>query len=161
MKVKNEIIKVGISSCLIGEPVRFDGGHKRNSFIMNLLSRHFDFVPFCPEINIGLGTPRETIRLVDVDGETRAVGSKTMGLDVTDALSDSADNQLSRQAELCGYILKKDSPSCGMERVRLYSNNMPDRKGIGIYAAKLMKNLPHLPVEEEGRLLNKSVRREM
>lgn len=145
-------IKIGISSCLLGEKVRFDSGHKRNSFIINVLAPHFEFIPFCPEMDIGLGVPRETIRLVLVDDEIRCVGTKTKELDVTDQLKESARKQTHWQQDLCGYILKKDSPSCGMERVRLYKNDMPERNGTGIYAAGLMQNFPYLPVEEEGRL---------
>lgn len=145
-------IKIGISSCLMGENVRFDSGHKRNSFIMNVLTPHFEFVPFCPEVDIGLGTPRETIRLAIIDDETRCIGSKSQDLDVTDQLKECADQQMHWHQQLCGYIFKKDSPSCGMERVRLYKNDTPDRSGVGIYAQTLMQNFPHLPVEEEGRL---------
>jgi len=145
-------IKIGISSCLTGENVRFDSGHKRNSFIMNVLASHFQFMPFCPEVEIGLGVPRETIRLVRVDNETRCVGTKTKDLDVTEKLRTCATQQGHWHQELCGYILKKDSPSCGMERVRLYSGDMPERIGVGIYAKELIKNFPYLPVEEEGRL---------
>ena len=145
-------IKVGISSCLLGEQVRFDSGHKRNSFIMNVLAPHFEFTPFCPEVEIGLGVPRETIRLVLVEGETHCVGTKTKQLDVTKKLKNCAREQARWHQDLCGYILKKDSPSCGMERVRLYKNDVPERNGVGLYAAELIKNFPYLPIEEEGRL---------
>lgn len=145
-------ISIGISSCLLGHKVRFDSGHKQNSYINNTLSEYFDFVPFCPEIDIGLGIPREAIRLVLIDEKVHCVGSKTADLDVTQQLKDSAKQQFQWQKNLSGYILKKDSPSCGMERVRLYKGNMPDRIGVGIYAQVLMERFPNLPVEEEGRL---------
>ncbi len=145
-------IKIGISSCLIGENVRFDSGHKRNSLIMNMLAPHFQLLAFCPEMEIGLGTPRETLRLVSIDEQIRCVGTKTDTLDVTHRLKTSAEEQAHWHHDLCGYILKKDSPSCGMERVRVYKNDMPARTGVGIYADTLMKNFPHLPIEEEGRL---------
>ncbi len=145
-------ISVGISSCLLGEEVRFDGGHKNNSYVVHTLGEYFNFIPFCPEVDIGLGIPREPIRLV-VDGDiTRCVGTKTSTLDVTDRLIASAEQQKSWQSEIFGYILKKDSPSCGMERVKLYRNGQVERSGIGIYANRLMQNFPNLPVEEEGRL---------
>ena len=147
-----ETLKIGISSCLLGEPVRFDSGHKKNSYITGVLKDYFEFLPFCPEVEIGLGTPREPIRLVSVDGDVRCKGTKTSELDVTDKLYDVADKQRAWHEELCGYILKKDSPSCGMERVKIYSKGMPSKKGIGIYAKRLMENSPFLPVEEEGRL---------
>jgi uncharacterized protein YbgA (DUF1722 family)/uncharacterized protein YbbK (DUF523 family) len=147
----NKIV-IGISSCLLGHKVRFDSGHKSNAYINNTLSEYFDFVPFCPEVDIGLGVPRETIRLVLLDEQVHCIGSKTPDLDVTEALKISAQQQRCWIQNLSGYILKKDSPSCGMERVRLYKGDMPDRIGVGIFAQKLMENFPHLPVEEEGRL---------
>jgi uncharacterized protein YbgA (DUF1722 family)/uncharacterized protein YbbK (DUF523 family) len=149
---RSENIKIGISSCLLGQNVRFDSGHKKNSYITGVLMDYFEFLPFCPEIEIGLGTPREPIRLVSVGDEILCRGTKNSELDVTDKLSDIADKQRMWHEELCGYILKKDSPSCGMERVKIYNDGMPSRKGIGVYANRLMKNFPSLPVEEEGRL---------
>jgi uncharacterized protein YbgA (DUF1722 family)/uncharacterized protein YbbK (DUF523 family) len=147
-----EKIKVGISSCLMGEKVRFDSGHKRNAYINGILSDFFEFTAFCPEVDIGLGIPREPIRLVTLDRGIRCVGVKTPDLDVTEDLYESADKQRHWHEQLCGYILKKDSPSCGMERVRLYRGETPDRSGVGLYAERLMRNFPQLPVEEEGRL---------
>jgi uncharacterized protein YbgA (DUF1722 family)/uncharacterized protein YbbK (DUF523 family) len=147
-----EKIKIGISSCLLGEKVRFDTGHKRNAYINNVLSNYFEFTGFCPEVEIGLGIPREPIRLVFEHGRVSCVGTKTKELDVTEDLYLAADAQKTWHQQLCGYILKKGSPSCGMERVRLYKGDMPDRIGVGLYAKRLMQNFPDLPVEEEGRL---------
>ena len=151
-------IKVGISSCLLGEKVRFDSGHKRNDYVTGVLKDYFEFVPFCPEVEIGLGIPREPIRLIAVGEEVRCVGTKNAELDVTQALDDVADKQGAWQEQLCGYILKKDSPSCGMERVKVYSNGLPTRNGVGIYAKRLLQNYPSLPVEEEGRLQDARLR---
>ncbi|MGZ8225760.1 MAG: YbgA family protein [Methylococcaceae bacterium] len=145
-------IPIGISSCLIGEHVRFDGGHKRDSYIMGTLSEYFDFYAFCPEVAIGLGIPRPTIHLVKKDNDVRCVGIKNPELDVTERLQDYAEQQTPLHADLCGYILKKDSPSCGMARVKVFNNNLPQRDGVGIYAQILLRNNPLLPVEEEGRL---------
>ena len=145
-------IPVGISSCLLGQPVRYDGGHKLDSYITGTLSHYFELRPFCPEMGIGLGTPRPTIKLVKVDDEVRGVSNKDPELDVTEALRSYANQQRNAHSELCGYILKKDSPSCGMERVKVYVNNQPQKKGTGIYAGQLKNNFPLLPVEEEGRL---------
>ncbi len=145
-------IRIGISSCLMGEQVRFDSGHKRNAYINGVLAEYFDFHPFCPEVSIGLGIPREPIRLVTIDARIRCIGVKNSDLDVTEDLYRCADEQQDWQRDLCGYILKKDSPSCGMERVKLFSGDYPDRSGVGLYAARLMQNFPDLPVEEEGRL---------
>ena len=151
-------IKIGISSCLLGEPVRFDSGHKKNAYITGVLNDYFEFVPFCPEVAIGLGIPRETIRLVSIDNSVRCVGTKNTDLDVTKKLDDVAEEQRHWHDDLSGYIVKKDSPSCGMERVKIYSKGAPNRKGIGIYAKRLMDNYPFLPVEEEGRLENAQLR---
>ena len=151
-------IKIGISSCLLGEKVRFDNGHKKNAYITGVLQNYFDFIPFCPEVEIGLGIPRDTIKLVIEDGITRCVGSKDAELDVTDKLTNIAESQKPVHEHLCGYILKRDSPSCGMARVKLYKNGMPTRVGTGIFAERLMKNFPSLPIEEEGRLEDMQLR---
>ena len=145
-------IKIGISSCLMGEKVRFDTGHKRNAYINSVLTPFFEFSSYCPEIEIGLGTPRAPLRLVAIDDQVRCVGVKDSSQDVTEKLYQSADEQKAWHQQLCGYILKKGSPSCGMERVRLYQGDIPERKGVGLYAERLMQNFPDLPVEEEGRL---------
>src|SRR5271163_241932 len=150
-------IRIGVSSCLLGEEVRFDGGHKRNDFLTDTLGSFVEFVPVCPELEIGLGVPRESIRLVrdTTDaGLIRLVGNKT-GFDHTDRMNAYAERRTAAlgREELCGYVLKKDSPSCGMERVRVYdSTGMPARNGVGLYAAALLRRFPGLPVEEEGRL---------
>ena len=146
-------IRVGISSCLLGQEVRFDGGHKRDSFITGTLSQFFDFVPVCPEAAVGLGIPRQPIRLVKAGEGVRALGTKDPSLDPTDALADYGLATAARMTDVSGYILKNNSPSCGMERVRIYNDKgMPERRGVGIFAAALMEALPLLPVEEEGRL---------
>jgi len=148
----NQKLLIGISSCLVGEEVRFDGGHKQNRYILDTLGAWFEFRPFCPELAIGLGVPRETLRLVAKNGETRAIGNKTADLDVTTALIEIAAQQTHWHKQICGYIVKKDSPSCGMERVRLYRGDLPRRDGVGLYTRTMMENNPILPVEEEGRL---------
>lgn len=150
--MENLHIKVGISSCLLGNPVRYDGGHKRHSYIESTLGQFFELIPFCPEVDIGMGIPRPPIRLELINHQVHCIGVNDPQQDVTLELKHSAQQQQSWHQQLCGYILKKDSPSCGMERVKLYKNNMPERVGQGIYAAQMMENFPHLPVEEEGRL---------
>jgi len=146
-------IPVGISACLLGQKVRFDGGHKRSKYCLDVLSECFKYVPLCPEVAIGLPTPRQPIRLVGDAAAPRVVGTKDSSLDVTDKLSDFADRVTEKHSEFCGYILMKGSPSCGMERVKVYHpNGMPNEAGSGAFAAKLMRNNPALPVEEEGRL---------
>jgi uncharacterized protein YbgA (DUF1722 family)/uncharacterized protein YbbK (DUF523 family) len=153
-------VRIGISSCLLGEHVRFDGNHKRDAFLVEVFGRHVTWVPVCPEVEMGLGVPRETMRLERHGQEIRLVTPKT-GADHTDRLRTFAAQRLAAlsQERLCGYILKKDSPSCGMERVRLYpSTGVPDRSGQGLFAAALMQRFPHLPVEEEGRLQDPRLR---
>lgn len=146
-------IPVGISSCLLGEKVRYDGGHKSHSYIAQTLGEYFEFRPFCPEMAIGLGVPRKPIRLSRADGpDIKCVAVDNPEHDFTPALQQCADEQRDWQQQLCGYILKKDSPSCGMERVKVWDDVMPVRDGSGVYARQLMHNFPYLPVEEEGRL---------
>lgn len=145
-------IPIGISSCLLGQAVRYDGGHKLDSYIVGTLAEYFDFKPFCPEVAIGMGTPRPTIQLVKIDNEIRSLGVKNPDFDVTSPLRDYANQQKAAHGGLCGYILKKDSPSCGMERVKVYVNNQAQKMGTGIYAEAMIHNNPLLPVEEEGRL---------
>ena len=145
-------IPIGISSCLLGQNVRYDGGHKRDAYIIGTLGEYFDFHAFCPEVEIGLGTPRPTIHLVKVDNDVRCVGIKNPELDVTDRLRHHAEHKKDLHADLCGYILKKGSPSCGMERVKVYEEKQSHKDGAGIYAQEMMRLNPLLPVEEEGRL---------
>ncbi|MEH6910134.1 MAG: DUF523 and DUF1722 domain-containing protein [Oceanicoccus sp.] len=148
--------KLGISSCLLGKPVRFDGGHKRSDYVTGTLVEYFDFVSFCPEQAIGLPTPRKPIRLVaeGKDSEIRAVEVRDYTIQHTKELDQYALTVSGQISDFSGYIVKKDSPSCGMERVKVYEKeNAPaDRRGVGIFTARLMRELPGLPIEEEGRL---------
>ncbi len=147
-----EKIPVGISSCLLGERVRYDGAHKKNRYVTDTLGQYFSFEAFCPEVSIGLGVPRPTLRLVDEDGQILCTGKDGEVDDVAPALASSATDRLDRFSKLCGYIVKKDSPSCGMERVKVYRKGHPERWGVGRFTEALMAALPELPVEEEGRL---------
>jgi len=154
------VIRIGISMCLLGEGVRFDGGHKRDAFLVDTFGRYVEWLPVCPEVDIGLGTPREPIRLARKGTDIRLVGVKS-GADHTDAMRAYAARKAEELAasDLCGYILKKDSPSCGMERVKVYDPNLsPARTGRGGFAEALLQRLPHLPVEEEGRLSDPRIR---
>lgn len=147
-------IRVGISSCLLGMKVRFDGGHKHDSFLTQTLGRYFQWISVCPEVEIGMSVPRENIRLVGTAGDPRLIGAKT-GTDYTGRMRTYARERVEKlaQMELHAYILKKDSPSCGMERVRVYGpNEIPTRDGVGMYARALMEKFPLMPIEEEGRL---------
>lgn len=148
-----EKIRIGISSCLLGQEVRFDGGHKRDSYINGTLSQYFDFVPVCPELAVGLGVPREPIRLVTTKAGTRVVGTRNPTLDVTEALRDYGECKGREMQDVAGYILKRGSPSCGMERVKVYTPaGMPNKSEPGMYARAFMAVQPLLPMEEEGRL---------
>ncbi len=153
-------IRIGISSCLLGEQVRYDGGHKHDRFLTNTLGQYFEWVPVCPEVELGLGVPRETIRLVQTDDGVGLVMQKS-GRDLTDEMRDYARARIRQLAkeDLCGYILKSDSPSCGMLRVRVYAaSGMPTRNGTGFFARELMEYYPDLPIEEEGRLSDPHLR---
>lgn len=152
--MKKTKIQIGISSCLLGEEVRFDGGHKRDRFITDRLSEFVKFVPICPEIAIGLGVPRQPIRLVSRGGAHRAVGVREATLDVTEDLIGFAEQTVPQLENISGYVFKSKSPSCGVERVKLYpgDSSMPNREGIGVYSRTIMELMPNLPVEEEGRL---------
>lgn len=146
-------IRVGVSACLLGCKVRFDGNHKHNRFITDALAEYFDFVSFCPEVAIGMGTPREPIRLVGAGSGLQAVGVKDAQLNVTRPLRAYAGMVAQRIDDLSGFIFKKDSPSCGMERVKVYQpNGVTVRSGTGIFAQQIIAADPLLPVEEEGRL---------
>lgn len=153
-----EKILVGISSCLLGHEVRYDGGHKYHSYIERTLGQYFHFRPFCPEVEAGLGTPRPAIQLVKTENGLRCLGVKNHDLDVTDQLELTAKAQNKWLHDLSGYIFKKDSPSCGMERVKVYTNSIPAKTGVGIFADYVQKNYPDLPTEEEGRLGDPNLR---
>jgi uncharacterized protein YbgA (DUF1722 family)/uncharacterized protein YbbK (DUF523 family) len=153
------VIRVATSSCLLGEAVRYDGGHKHNEYITRTLARYFEMIPFCPEVAIGLGVPRPPIRLMRKGGEVRVVGVDDPALDVTDKLVAYGHTVAGRLNDVSGYIFKRGSPSCGMERIRIYSNKgMPVDSGAGIYAQAIMRALPLLPAEEEGRLMDPVLR---
>lgn len=146
-------IPVGISACLLGDEVRYNGGHKRHSYIQQTLGQYFEFRRFCPEVDIGLGIPRRPIRIVREGEDYTVVDPQDESeTDYAPALAATADAQAEWLQDMSGYILKKDSPSCGMERVKVYSGGMPERSGIGAFAARVMELFPELPLEEEGRL---------
>lgn len=153
-------VRIGVSSCLLGQNVRFDGGHKRDAFLVDTFGRFVEWVPVCPEAEIGLGVPREPIRLQRVGPSIRLLGVRS-ATDHTDDMTRWAGRRVQGLAreDLDGYILKKDSPSCGMERVKVYDpGGTPARTGRGLFAEALVTALPLLPVEEEGRLSDPRLR---
>jgi uncharacterized protein YbgA (DUF1722 family)/uncharacterized protein YbbK (DUF523 family) len=146
--------KLGISACLLGEKVRYDGGHKRDFFLSETFGRYVEWVPVCPELEVGMGTPRESVRLVGDKDKPNMIAERS-GKEWTAAMNSFAAERVKalKALELSGYIFKKDSPSCGVERVRLYSGSgAPTREGRGLFAAAVIRELALLPVEEEGRL---------
>jgi uncharacterized protein YbgA (DUF1722 family)/uncharacterized protein YbbK (DUF523 family) len=153
-------VRIGISACLLGEDVRFDGGHKRDSFLTEVLGPHVEWVPVCPEVEVGMGTPREALRLVRHQGSVRMITIRT-GVDHTDAMNGWARQRVEQLARdhLSGYVLKSKSPSCGMEGVTVYTvKGVASPAGRGLFAEVLLKRLPFLPVEEEGRLSDSVLR---
>jgi len=153
-------IRLGVSACLLGQRVRYDGGHRLDQFLVGELGRYVEYVPVCPEAEAGLGIPREAMRLVGDPERPRMVTVRT-GEDRTALMTDWAERRvLELEAEdLCGFIFKKDSPSSGLTRVKVYSQGgMPIRKGVGMFARAFVKHFPALPVEEEGRLNDADIR---
>jgi uncharacterized protein YbgA (DUF1722 family)/uncharacterized protein YbbK (DUF523 family) len=151
---------LGISACLLGQRVRYDGGHKREHYLTDLFGKFVQWIPICPEVEVGMGVPRETVRLVGTPTHPRMIAEKS-GTDWTQAMNRFATQRVSEIAgkDLSGYVFKKNSPSCGMERVRVYnSKGVPDRQGRGLFAVALINRSPLLPVEEEGRLSDLKLR---
>jgi uncharacterized protein YbgA (DUF1722 family)/uncharacterized protein YbbK (DUF523 family) len=153
-------IRLGVSACLLGQSVRYDGGHKRDPFLIDTLGSFVEWVPVCPEVEIGLGVPRDTIRLVGDAGAPTLVVEKT-GEDLTARMRRYAETRVRElePLELHGYVLKRASPSCGLFRVRVYdAQGVPRSNGTGAYARELIDHFPMLPVEEEGRLGDPALR---
>jgi len=153
-------LRLGISRCLLGDEVRFDGGHKRDNFLTDVLGLYVEWVSVCPEVEAGLGTPREAMRLVGDPQHPRLLTIKS-GIDHTRALKTMTSNRLEelKNLELSGYVFKKGSPSCGLERVRLYTEQgMASRNGVGLFARAFLERFPLIPVEEEGRLCDPMIR---
>ena len=152
-------ISIGISACLLGASVRFDGGHKRLDFAVSQLAPHVRFVPLCPEMAIGLPVPRPALRLVKKSGQAALCHSQNTEIDLTAEMQRFSARHVAELSSLCGYIVCAKSPSCGMERVRVYDENHGARKnGVGLFTAELMRQMPWLPVEEDGRLQDAELR---
>jgi uncharacterized protein YbgA (DUF1722 family)/uncharacterized protein YbbK (DUF523 family) len=147
--------RIAVSACLLGQPVRFDGGHKKDRFITDQLQRLMEIVPVCPEMEAGLGVPRATIQLRRIEGEVRLVQSNDSSVDLTERMTDIAIARARQlNGRISGYIVQKRSPSCGMERVPV--SNGPgkpsDRNGVGMFIQHFSRHAPLVPIEEEGRL---------
>lgn len=151
---------IGVSSCLLGNEVRFDGGHKRHRFVTDVLAEHMLLKPVCPEMAIGLGAPRPAIRLQDRGGKTRLVMSQSNEIDLTDKMKSFAEHSMARFSTLDGFIFKKGSPSCGAWRVPIvvHKDGHKRHDGTGVFAQEFMQTYPWIPVEEEGRLNDTALR---
>jgi uncharacterized protein YbgA (DUF1722 family)/uncharacterized protein YbbK (DUF523 family) len=157
---RSRTIRIGISSCLLGRAVRFDGGHKRDPFLTDTFGPFVEWVPVCPEMECGLGTPRESMRLVQVGDQVRLLTVRTRA-DLTERMDEYALQRVAdlEEQDLSGYVLKKDSPSCGLHRVKTYGpQGAAARSGRGVYATRLCQRFPNLPVEDEGRLSDPRLR---
>lgn len=147
-------IKLGVSTCLLGENVRWNGGHARSRFITDTLARYVDFVPVCPEVEAGFPVPRETFRLTGDPENPRLVTTKS-GVDHTQRMEQWARRRVDELSKenLCGFIFKKDSPNSGLMRVKVYNDSgMPVKQGVGLFARAFTVKFPRIPVEEDGRL---------
>ncbi|KJY84529.1 membrane protein [Vibrio galatheae] len=147
-------IKIGISSCVLGERVRFDSGHKISKFVTKELSPYFEFISVCPEVGAGMPVPRPTIRLMSNEDRIELVETKDVTKEHTQAVVDYSKSKIAQleQELLCGYIVCAKSPTCGMERVKVYRKDGATNVGVGLYTKELMTQMPWLPVEEDGRL---------
>ncbi|WP_250459488.1 YbgA family protein [Microbulbifer litoralis] len=164
IRLLTQKIPVGISQCAMGDPVRYNAGHKHSKICTRLLGRCFEYVPVCPEVAIGLGVPRQPIRLVksdsSADAEVRVLGVEDPALDVTEPLKEYADSLVPELQKIRGYILMQNSPSCGLRKVRRYLPNghSHDSEGMGVFAQRLREQFPDLPMEEVGRLNDSDIR---
>jgi len=153
-------IKIGISSCLLGYKVRYDGGHKHNHYITDTVGQFFQWVPVCPEVECGLSVPREAMHLKGDPESPRLVTIKT-GIDYTEKMKKWSEQKLDElsEKELCGFIFKSRSPSSGMQGIKIYTEKgISSKKGVGIFAASFMKRFPLYPVEDDGRLNDSKIR---
>lgn len=153
-------IPIGVSQCLLGDQVRFDGTHKLNTYLTEVLGEYFDYRPFCPEMAIGLGVPRKPIRIVSTGNNDLIRGVYNPELDVTQALMQEADQVATKHGDICGYLFTQRSPSCGVFGVKRYDvdGNLLDKKGRGAFAGRLIQLMPLLPVEESDRLADPAIR---
>jgi len=153
-------IKIGISACLLGHNVRYDGRHKRDRFITDSLGKYVEYVPVCPEVECGLGTPRESLNLMGNPTEPRLVTTRTHR-DFTEQMVKWARQRVwnLEKEDLCGFIFKSNSPSCGMEKVKVYNRDgIPVKKGSGIFAGIFMRHFPLIPAEDDGRFYDLKLR---
>jgi uncharacterized protein YbgA (DUF1722 family)/uncharacterized protein YbbK (DUF523 family) len=151
---ENQKLKIGISACLLGDKVRFDGGHKALHFANKTLSNYVDYQSVCPEVGIGMSIPRKPIRLIDHEDQIKLVATRDSSIDYTEVMHTFANQKMKSCNQLDGFIVTAKSPSCGMERLKVYDyeGNVQHRKGVGLFTQTLIATYPNLPVEEDGRL---------
>ena len=155
-----DLPRIGISRCLLGETVRYDGGHKRDRFLTDTLGSFVEWIPLCPEVEAGLGTPREAMRLIGTPEHPKLVTHHTH-IDFTNTMTRFSQRRIRelRHLKLDGYVFKKDSPSCGIKQVRVYQPGaQPSRRGVGLFAQAFQESFPLIPVEDEGRLNDPGIR---
>ena len=155
-----ERIRMGVSACLLGQQVRYDGGHKHDRYITDILGEYLEFVPVCPEVEAGFPIPRETFRLVGDPENPRLVTTRS-NVDHTERMLAWAEKRVAEleKENLCGFIFKSDSPNSGLSRVKVYNaKGMAEKKGVGLFARAFTRHFPLLPVEEEGRLNDAKLR---
>ncbi len=154
-------IRIGVSACLLGQEVRYNGGHSKDRLVTDILANYMEFVPVCPEVEAGFPTPREAFRLIGAPEDPRFVTSRT-GVDHTEKMKNWAINRVKalEKENLCGFIFKKNSPSSGLHRVKLYNENgqTTGLKSRGMFARAFTDHFPLLPVEEDGRLHDLKIR---
>ena len=154
-------IKIGVSSCLLGEKVRWNGDHKQNHYVRGILANYLEYVSICPEIEVGMGVPRETVALYGNPEKSQMISKKTQ-VDWTSPMKNYIKNCLKSLAhdDLCGYIFKSKSPSCGLGRIPVYSEfgSNKVRHGSGMFAQAFTKAFPLIPKEDEGRLNDPKIR---
>jgi uncharacterized protein YbbK (DUF523 family) len=155
----NNKIKLAVSSCLLGEAVRYDGTDKHTRFITEQLANEYNLISLCPEMAVGMGVPRPAIQLVDNGNGIQALGVDNPSTNMTWPLTEYGESIVALHADLCGYIFKKNSPSCGTKNVKVFDHyGQYERRGQGIYAAVILKALPLLPIIDEEDCLNKNIR---
>ncbi|MFC1875700.1 YbgA family protein [Thermodesulfobacteriota bacterium] len=155
-----EKMRIGISSCLLGNAVRWNAGHKQDKYLINTLGQFVEYVPVCPEVEAGFGVPRESMRLVGDPEKPRLITFKSK-TDATGQMTHWVKKRVKELAaeDLCGFIFKSDSPSSGMIRVKVYNEKgMPEKKGVGMFARAFMDRFPLIPAEDDGRLHDPAIR---
>ena len=157
--MNEDTIKIAVSSCWLGEAVRYDGTDKHIKYLTTELASKYNLVSLCPEMAIGMGVPRPPIHRVMIKGKIQVRGIDNPAMEVTEALQNYAHAVVQQHMDICGYIFKKDSPSCGIKNVKLMNpQGVYERTGPGLYAEGIMSALPSLPIIDEEEFMDKKLR---